>query len=539
MPKGEKGILGYRKTPGKEILFSFVPRKGNECASDEEDSDYEPSDEERDEQSVIKSKSASKLITSKFKGDSKQGKKRTRKSKQKEKIMKRRRNMVSDLSPPASSSKGFQPAAENGHQFWGQLLPIEILVRVFEVVVQEKGAVPFLCRVSRVCHLWREAASKPSLWQRIDLSFGWVKSIAHTLNILLENRLSRLKVLNLSMSAKLTDKEIKLIVEKCQLLESINLTGCIKLTPASFKLLSTKCQHLKALNLSKLTSSILTPVLLKYMVETFNSRLEEFIITTSQLRGFQSVLKSLMTCCKNLRLLDLSNCKFSSDFLMIPIEEFQDGCPNLEILRLTGSKVRANQVSKREESLGFPKLKEVSVAVNITTTLSISLGITDEFLLRLLKTSSKLKHLDLRGCTHITADVLQKLLLDALEELFISQCSVSKYEGIAVIVQKWMHSLIELDLSWNVFPGMSLDIAMKKLSSTPQQSSLRILNLSGTSITAHRVKSLLEGCPRLSSLDLTSCRGLPRGMKQEYEGERLVSLKENIDSVIEEDEPGS
>ncbi|XP_033105110.1 F-box/LRR-repeat protein 6-like [Anneissia japonica] len=541
MPKSERGILGYRKVPGKEILFSFAPRKGNECASDEEDSDYQPSDDEEGLSRNKDRKSALGKSKEKKQRNVKQRKKQA-KNKQKGEIMKRKRNMVIDSSQSESPSKRFQKEdasmpSKSGHQLWGQMLPIEILVRVFELGVRENGAVPFLCRVSRVCSLWREAASKPSLWHHIDLSFGWVKSIEQTLNILLENRVSRLKILNLSLCAKLTDKEIKLVVDKCPLLESINLTACIKLTSLSISLLSSGCQHLKAVDLSGLNIGAVAPAVLKQLVEQCGSRLEEFVIAKTQLRSFPMVLKALMTCCPNLKLLDLSNCKFSSDFLMIPIEEFQAGCPSLEVLRLTGSKVRANQVSRRlkEESLGFPKLKELSVAVNITTTLNISLGITDGLLLRLLKTSSKLKHLDLRGCTHITADVLQKLSLDNLEQLFISQCSVSKYEGIAVIVQKWMHSLIELDLSWNVFPGMSLDIAMKKLSSTPQKSNLRILNLSGTSITAQRVKSLLDGCPRLSCLDLSSCRGLPRGMKQQYEGERLANLKRNIDTIFDEE----
>ena len=53
---------------------------------------------------------------------------------------------------------------------------------------------------------------------------------------------------------------------------------------------------------------------------------------------------------------------------------------------------------------------------------------------------------------------------------------------------QWQHSLQELDLSWNVYPGMSLDLAMRKLSDDPKSSKLEILNLSGTSISCYRIK---------------------------------------------------
>ena len=53
---------------------------------------------------------------------------------------------------------------------------------------------------------------------------------------------------------------------------------------------------------------------------------------------------------------------------------------------------------------------------------------------------------------------------------------------------QWQHSLQELDLSWNVYPGMSLDLAMRKLSDDPKSSKLEILNLSGTSVSCCRIK---------------------------------------------------
>ena len=57
---------------------------------------------------------------------------------------------------------------------------------------------------------------------------------------------------------------------------------------------------------------------------------------------------------------------------------------------------------------------------------------------------------------------------------------------------QWQHSLRDLDLSWNLYPGMSLDCAMHKLSDDPAKSALEVLNLSGTSITSDRVKLVYD-----------------------------------------------
>lgn len=48
-------------------------------------------------------------------------------------------------------------------------------------------------------------------------------------------------------------------------------------------------------------------------------------------------------------------------------------------------------------------------------------------------------------------------------------------------------------------------------------------------------RSLFEGCPNLSSVNLGSCRGLQRGMKREYSGASLQQLRQEIDSLVEQE----
>lgn len=59
---------------------------------------------------------------------------------------------------------------------------------------------------------------------------------------------------------------------------------------------------------------------------------------------------------------------------------------------------------------------------------------------------------------------------------------------LMVFCVQWQHSLVVLDLSWNIYPGMSLDMAMKKLSSDPSKSKLENLDLRGTQISCARVQ---------------------------------------------------
>ena len=67
---------------------------------------------------------------------------------------------------------------------------------------------------------------------------------------------------------------------------------------------------------------------------------------------------------------------------------------------------------RQAASTGFPDLQELSLAVN--TDIHVSNGgiaIDDNMLLRILVKSHKLRLLDLRGCTHITAVGIQVYIL--------------------------------------------------------------------------------------------------------------------------------
>jgi len=77
------------------------------------------------------------------------------------------------------------------------------------------------------------------------------------------------------------------------------------------------------------------------------------------------------------------------------------------------------------DSPGFPELEELSVAA-LTHESRI---ICDEHLQRILKTSSKLKLLDVRGCMRLTHESLIRLPAWDLKHLFLSGCSITRDVG--------------------------------------------------------------------------------------------------------------
>lgn len=74
------------------------------------------------------------------------------------------------------------------------------------------------------------------------------------------------------------------------------------------------------------------------------------------------------------------------------------------------------------EAPGFPELEELSIA-------SFSRTICDDFVQRILKTSTKLKLLDVRGCPRLTHDSLIRLPAWHLKHLFLSGCSITRDMG--------------------------------------------------------------------------------------------------------------
>jgi len=152
------------------------------------------------------------------------------------------------------------------------------------------------------------------------------------------------------------------------------------------------------------------------------------------------------THCPNLTLLDLSNVTTqATSHGVLHIEKLQRGCQKLKVLRVTNSHITPSTASMQEivrridihiefvikkthfqmDSPGFPDLEELSVAALTDESRIIS----DDHLQRILKSSSKLKLLDVRNCTRLTHESLIRLPAWDIKHLFLSGCSVTRDMG--------------------------------------------------------------------------------------------------------------
>ncbi|XP_027031329.2 F-box/LRR-repeat protein 6 [Tachysurus fulvidraco] len=413
---------------------------------------------------------------------------------------------------------------------WGQRMPVEVLVKIFELVVLQDGAIPFLCRVGRVCRLWNRAASLPALWSSVSIGYCWIEpgksqlpgtaqKIKNTVDWLTQNRFSQLRNFKLCHWKKHVDYVVQAISNACSNLQSLELSFCMGVTKDAFQNLGGAFQSLESINVQH--TEFQDDGLLSFL-EASGSQLRKISFTRSS--KSDKLLSALCRgCCPDLRFLEI-NTKLDCGYCPLPIcvPALQFGCPKLQTFRL----MNINPVPKMmrntpSSTLGFPMLEELCIASSSHSFMN------DQDLLNILHGSPNLRVLDLRGCSRITAAGLYALPCEGLECLywglyFNSKVMVASNKGIHMLTQKWSHSIRELDLTNQPFSEEDMEIAMGHLAHGTGADSFHSLNLSGTKITSYAVRLLVGQSTALSYLNLSSCRYLPRGLKRIYRGQEDV-----------------
>uniref|UniRef100_A0A3Q1H756 F-box and leucine rich repeat protein 6 n=1 Tax=Acanthochromis polyacanthus TaxID=80966 RepID=A0A3Q1H756_9TELE len=144
------------------------------------------------------------------------------------------------------------PQRKGDHR-WGQSLPEELLINIFKMVVDQEGAVPFLCRAGRVCRLWNVAASSPVLWHRVTVGHCWIApgrkqlpqtemKVKDTLSWLAEHR-------SVFTSNRLKPGSDVRYKHFCPHLRSLKLSHCGGVTAKGFSSLGLHSRSLQSLNL--------------------------------------------------------------------------------------------------------------------------------------------------------------------------------------------------------------------------------------------------------------------------------------------------
>lgn len=423
-----------------------------------------------------------------------------------------------DVPDPDSSSQ------EQSH--WATNIPQDILFKIFEHVTVIDGSLPVLVRLCRVCKLWRTVALIPELWRRVDLT--WVRERQRTdlrLLWLIQHRLGRVRDLNLG-EWKVRDIQIALesIAEHCPELGGLNLSGWNGLNAENLKFLTSgqEFERLERLDLSSVNSaSAMNAQPLVSLAQSMSGRLTHLVLAHNKLAGFTQIIASIAAHCPNLELLDISNIRtYAHNSALLHVERLQSGCPKLRVLRLTNSQIWLAQATRADQmaSPGFVSLEELSLAGIEDDKTTTARCVDDDGIERIVKNSTKLRLLDVRGCIRLSdSGLVRGVSAWDLEHLFLSGCNVtrSQHSGLELVVQKWSHSLREVDLAWSTATE-SLDAAVMALAEKGEESPLKVLNLCGSSVSLPPVKAVLTHCPHLQSINLQSCRALPRGIKRLY-----------------------
>ncbi|XP_033058067.1 F-box/LRR-repeat protein 6 isoform X5 [Trachypithecus francoisi] len=404
-------------------------------------------------------------------------------------------------SDPAPSPVPAPTPEEGPDAGWGDRIPLEILVRIFGLLVAADGPMPFLGRAARVCRRWQEAASQPALWHTVTLSSplagrpakGRVKAekkLLASLEWLMPNRFSQLQRLTLIHWKSQVHPVLKLVGESCPRLTFLKLSGCHGVTADALVMLAKACCQLHSLDLQH---SMVESTAVVSFLEEAGSRMRKLWLTYSS--QTTAILGALLgSCCPQLQV--------------------------LEVLRLLNLMWLPKPLGRGvAPGPGFPSLEELCLASSTCNFVS------NEVLGRLLHGSPNLRLLDLRGCARITPAGLQDLPCGELEQLHLGLYGTSDRltlakEGSPLLTQKWCHTLRELDLSGQGFSEKDLEQALAAFLSTPGGShpALCSLNLRGTRVTPSTVSSVISSCPGLLYLNLESCRCLPRGLKRAYRG---------------------
>ncbi|XP_066846969.1 F-box/LRR-repeat protein 6 isoform X7 [Anser cygnoides] len=215
----------------------------------------------------------------------------------------------SPLRPP--------PAPQNcPPDAWGTRLPLPLLLRVLGAAVAQEGAVPLLCRVSRVCRLWQRAAAEPGLWHRVAL--GRCRDPEAAARWLGAGRLRRLRDFALTQwlsgvpaVLQVPPRRPQALAAACPLLSSLRLRHCRGVTAAALGAVGTHCPRLESLDLQ-------------------GSQLQELSLATTTGGGAgDAVLQRLLRASARLRLLDLRGCARVSPRALLRLP-----CADLEQLHL-------------------------------------------------------------------------------------------------------------------------------------------------------------------------------------------------------------
>jgi len=432
-------------------------------------------------------------------------------------------------SPKAFASetyKNYDPLKAR-EDTWASL-PAEILSQIFHTLSKTdcKG-VQHVIRCSAVCKWWNNVAKQPMSWDYADLAFigGSSKANDDLLASLCESMFTNLKELKLTGWKKLTDIGLLNVASNCHKLESLNIAHCqktsvSKISGNSLIPVAENCV-LKNIDFSNLRIGTNYSKTALKLFEICGENLTHINFSGNLAFG-SIILSSILRTCTSLLTLDVSNTAIRG----ICFDTLQSSLPKLQELYLANLQLEPKPLKDKTNKNGFTYLTICSLA-----TTNNSRWLTDEIFIKLLQSSTHLKILDIRG--QVLSEAAYEIPSTSLERLYMSRCKVTNKKISDIISRKWSNTLWDLDLSWVEPVGIPFDRFMEQLLKPPNCcNKISHLNIVGTAVTDSVVKLIVKVCSKLTYLDLTSCRGVQRGIKRKHEhGESIIKLKEFYNNI--------
>lgn len=341
---------------------------------------------------------------------------------------------------------------------------------------------------------------------------------------------------------KITDQSFAAVISKHSSLEDLSLSGCTLVGPKTIQAAAEKCTSLTSVNFNytSVTPLSLVPLLRKCherlevlkvagissWTDTAVAKLHTELLTNGifslpALRTFKlrqtslsdNSINALIPLVPNLRRVDVS---FTG--IRRPLSAALEGFANLDKLSLTSTDVSPDDlllvlsVASRLRTLNIGALGSSHGKRNAYGDAS-AMTLTDEHLCSLTEILSKntlIENVNLVGNTKLARDgesiaEFIRLVGRKLKKLNLSGLSFLRSQDLLYLVpgdpEEAACSLQDLSLNST---GID-DKATTYISCCPL---LETLGVAGTKLSSEGLFSIVDACPKLSTLDLTSCRGV-------------------------------
>lgn len=401
-------------------------------------------------------------------------------------------------------------------------LPYDIMVMIFrESITISEYPMNQILKLSQVCEGWRRMMlENPPLWQRLDVTgmpitsrnvsvikrvyeeFVGYESIKHFvlsgfISSVTSNILSFIEYIIKAPSLKTL--EIKELRSNCP----SKANGFI------IELIGRVCKNLDTLIISNNKDFFNNVKWISEYLTQNGANLKTLDLSMSFNFIPPQLQKVICKECRYLKFLDLTTCdSILSNSFDAPL--LASSLPELEFFR--AGNVSFKQVTSPPTNYGLPKLKEISIPIGMR-----DVDRDDAILATLAYGSNSLRVLDIRGSS-VSAQALICMPSDVVEELYMDDICPFMRRDYKNIIMKWSKTLKSLSLT-KINCASTIGSCLKALIDDGNKCLVRQVNLSCSEVEGRDLLEFLRYAKELRSIDLTSCRSLPRGCKMVFKRE--------------------